>query len=109
MTARTGRQRAIAKALTALLPMAPYADIEAIRTAASARHMRTLPPAIAVWLATVAHVRHQYTDYDELRDTGYDAESARHFTAAAINDKLTEWRATRLLDPDQPDEAEDED
>ena len=102
MTARTGRQKAVAKALTALLPMAPYADMEEIREAALARHMRDLPPGIATWLATVAHVRHRYTDYDELRDQGYDKESARHFTAAAINDKLTVWRATRLLDPDGP-------
>lgn len=107
MAARTGRQRAIAKALTALLPMAPYADIEAIRAASSARHMRDLPPAIAVWLATIAHVRHRYTDYDELRDSGYDKESARHFTADAINEQLTLWRATRLLDPDSPDDDED--
>ena len=102
MTARTGRQKAVAKALTALLPMAPYSDMEEIREAALARHMRDLPPGIATWLATVAHVRHRYTDYDELRDQGYDKESARHFTAAAINDKLTVWRATRLLDPDDP-------
>ena len=30
--APTGRRRAIAKALTALLPMAPYADMEKIRS-----------------------------------------------------------------------------
>ncbi|TIU29939.1 MAG: DUF2293 domain-containing protein, partial [Mesorhizobium sp.] len=28
MSAPTGRRRAIAKALTALLPLAPYADME---------------------------------------------------------------------------------
>ena len=106
MAARTGRQRAIAKSLTALLPLAPYSDIEAIRAASSARHMRDLPPAIAVWLATVAHVRHRHTEYDDLRDSGYDKESARHFTADAINEKLTLWRATRLLDLDNPDEEE---
>ena len=103
MTFRTGRQKAVARALTALLPMAPYADMEAIREAALARHMRDLPPGIATWLATVAHVRRRYTDYDDLRDQGYDKESARHFTAEAINGKLTQWRATRLLDADDPD------
>ena len=66
MTAPTGRRRALAKALTVLLPMAPYADIEAIRTEAGGKHMKTLPPSIAVWLATIAHVRHQHTDYEKL-------------------------------------------
>ena len=64
MRASTGRQRAVAKALTALLPLAPYADTEAIRTGADARHLRSLPPSVAVWLATVAHVRHAHTDYE---------------------------------------------
>ena len=40
----TGRRRALAKALTALLPMAPFSDIEAIRADAAASHMKTLPP-----------------------------------------------------------------
>ena len=64
MTAPTGRRRALAKALTALLPMAPYSDIEAIRAEAAGKHMRSLPPAVAVWLSTVAHVRHQHTAYE---------------------------------------------
>ena len=104
MTAPTGRRRAIAKALTALLPMAPYADIEAIRADAGAKHMKTLPPAIAVWLATVAHVRHQHTDYEKLYSEGYDRDSARFFVVGQINAVLTAWRATRLLDPDDDDE-----
>ena len=53
MNPPTNRQRAIAKALTALLPMAPYADIEKIRDMASVRKMRDLPASIAVWIATV--------------------------------------------------------
>ncbi len=104
MNAPTGRRRAIAKALTALLPMAPYSDIEAIRTDAGARHMKTLPPAIAVWLATVAHVRHQHTDYEKLLGEGYDRDSARFFVVDQTNTVLTAWRATRLLDPDDEDE-----
>lgn len=99
--AGTSRQRAIAKALTVLLPMAPYADIEKIRADASRPHLKTLPPSLAVWLATVAHVRHAHTEYDRLLDEeGYDRESARFFVIGAINDVLTRWRATRLLDPD---------
>lgn len=96
----TMRQKAIGKALTLLLPGVPYADAEPIRAAALAPHMKTLPPSTAVWLATVAHIRHQHTDYDALRDEGYDRESARFFALDAINEKLTEWRATRLLDPE---------
>jgi hypothetical protein len=96
----TSRQRAIGRALAALIPLAPYADTEPIRAEAGSHHMKTLPPQVAVWLATVAHVRHQHTDYDRLLDEGYDRESARFFVVDAINDVLTRWRATRLLDPD---------
>jgi hypothetical protein len=103
-TAPIGRRRAIAKALTALLPMAPYADIEKIRTDAGALHMKTLPPTIAVWLATVAHIRHMHTDYEKLLSEGYDRDSARFFVIGQTNAMLTRWRATRLLDPDDEEE-----
>ncbi len=103
MTAATGRRRAIAKALTALLPMVPYADAEKIRRDAGAVHMKVLPPSIAVWLATIAHVRHAHTDYERLLAEGYDRDSARFFVVDEINLVLTRWRATRLLDAD--DEA----
>ncbi len=98
MPARTERQRAVARALTVLIPLAPYADAEPIREAALARDMRELPPSIAVWLATIAHVRHRHTEYDRLLAEGYDRESARHFVVDEINARLTQWRATRLLD-----------
>lgn len=103
MKPATGRQKALAKALTLLLPMAPYADIEAIRAAASEARLKTLPPSIAVWLAVVAHIRHVHTDYERLLDEGYDRDSARFFVVVAINETLTRWRATRLLDADDPD------
>ncbi len=102
--AATGRQRAIAKALTALLPLAPYADFEAIRAGAGAVHLRALPPGVAVWLATVAHVRHQHTDYEALMAEGYDRDSARFFVLDQINRTLTAWRATRLLTGDEEEE-----
>lgn len=104
MSAGTNRQKAIAKSLTLLLPAVPYSDSEPIRGAALAPHMKTLPPSTAVWLATVAHVRHSHTDYDALRDEGYDRDSARFFVLDAINAKLTEWRATRLVSSED-DEA----
>lgn len=100
MSAPTNRRRAIDKAITALLPMAPYADTEKIRVEAGARHMKTLPASIAVWLAAVAHIRHAHTDYEKLLAEGYDRDSARFFVVDQINDWLTRWRATRLLDPD---------
>jgi hypothetical protein len=96
----TARQRAIDRALTLLLPQAPFADTEPIREQAGARHLKTLPPAIAVWLAAVAHIRHEHTDYESLLDEGYDREAARHFVVDEINAVLTRWRATRLLDAD---------
>lgn len=104
MIAGTNRQRAIGKALTLLLPMAPYADAEPIRNAALAAKFKALPPSIAVWLATIAHVRHQHTDYDRLLSDGYDRDAARFFVVDAINAVLTRWRATRLLDPDDEEE-----
>jgi hypothetical protein len=97
----TQRQRAIAKALTALLPLAPYADMERIRADASARHLRSLPATVAVWLATVAHVRHSHTDYEALLEDDYDRDSARFFVADQINAVLTRWRSTRMLEPDE--------
>lgn len=93
----TERRKAIAKGLTLLIPGAPWSDAEAIREAAAGRQMKTLPPSVALWLATVAHVRHAHTDYDELLDDGYDRASARHFVIDDINRVLTTWRATRLL------------
>lgn len=98
--ASTRRRKAMSEALTLLLPGAPYADIEAIRAEAGSKHMRELPPSIAVWLATVAHVRHQHTDYDQLLTEGYDRDAARFFVIERTNEVLTSWRATRLLDLD---------
>jgi hypothetical protein len=101
--AGTGRQRAIARALTALLPLAPYSETEKIRADAHQPHLKALPPSLAVWLATVAHVRHAHTEYEWLLGEGYDRESARFFVVGQINEVLTRWRATRLLDPDDDD------
>lgn len=95
----TGRQRAVARALTLLLPLAPFSDIENIRKQALSAGMKALPPAIAVWLAAIAHVRHVHTGYDALLDDGYDRDAARFFVVGEINQVLTRWRATRLLEP----------
>jgi hypothetical protein len=82
MRAPTNRRRAIAKALTALLPLAPFADMEKIRADAGRAHLHNLPPTIAVWLATIAHIRHVHTDYEKLLAEGYDRDSARFFVMA---------------------------
>ncbi len=105
MKPSTGRQKALAKALTALIPLAPYSDAEAIREAAGQRKLRVLPPSIAIWIATVTHVRHEHSDYDALLDEGYDRDSARHFVVDQMNAVLTNWRATRLVEADE-DEGE---
>ncbi|MEP0944668.1 MAG: DUF2293 domain-containing protein [Rhizobiaceae bacterium] len=98
MKANTPRQKAIHKAIRELIPLVPYADFLPIATAARAKHMRNLTPVNGAYLATVAHIRHQHTDYDELRDEGYDHDSARFFVAGDIEDKLREWGSTRGLD-----------
>ncbi len=100
MKPSTGRRKALDKALTALIPLAPFSDAEAIREAAGQRKLRDLPPSIAIWIATITHLRHRHTDYDILLEEGYDRESARHFVIDQINDTLTTWRATRFLEID---------
>ena len=97
--AGTHRQKEIAKGLTLLIPLAPWADAEAIRQAAGQKHLKTLPPSVALWLATIAHIRPQHTSYDSLLAEGYDRDSARFFVVDEINQVLTTWRATRLLEP----------
>ncbi|TIX35128.1 MAG: DUF2293 domain-containing protein, partial [Mesorhizobium sp.] len=79
------------------------ADMEKIRADAGAVHMKSLPPTIAVWLATTAHIRHVHTDYEKLLAEGYDRDSARFFVMEQTNIVLTRWRATRLLEDDDED------
>ena len=100
----TARKRAIGRALSALLPRAPYADIEEIRQIALGGRLRTLPPSVAVWLASISYIRHVHSSYDDLLGEGYDRDSARHFVVEEINDVLTRWRATRLLKADDGDD-----
>ena len=76
------------------------AHIEKIREMASVRKMRDLPASIAVWIATVTYVRHEHSSYDTLLAEGYDRDAARFFVVDEMNETLTRWRATRLLDPD---------
>ena len=104
----TERQKRIARALTGLIPRAPFLDAEAIREAARSAHMHDLRPEGAVWLSAVARIRHEYTDYDELMDDGYDRDAARFFVLDDVNAVLDRWGATRRLDPDAVDEETDD-
>ncbi len=100
MKASTPRQKAIHRALRELIPNAPLADFQPIAEAARGKHMRDLAPVDGVFLATIAHIRHRYTDYDDLRDEGYDHDSARFFVADAIDERLRQWGAPRGLEAD---------
>lgn len=101
----TERQKRIARALTALIPRAPFIDAEAIREAARSRHMRPLSPERATWLAAISHIRHAHTEYDVLMDDGYDRDAARYFVLDDINAVLDRWGATRRLDPDVSEDS----
>jgi hypothetical protein len=107
MTLSAKRQKDIARALTLLIPGAPYADAEPIRELAAKRRYKRLPASTSVWLAAVAHIRHVHTCYDALLDEGYERDAARHFALEDINAMLTQWRATRLIDPSEELEASD--
>lgn len=45
----------------------------------------------AAWLALVAYVRHDLTEYDALLEQGYDRDSARFFVAAETDAILNRW------------------
>ena len=102
----TERQKRILRAVTATIPRAPFIDAEAIREAARSRHMRSLAAETAVWLAAVARIRHEHTEYDALMDDGYDRDAARFFVADDINAVLDRWGAKRRLDRHEADDAE---
>lgn len=100
MSFSTKLQKETAEALTRLAPGIPWSDAETVRTEVSKRRYRHFPASVSVWLVVVAHVRHQHTEYEALIRDGYDRASARHFVIHAINEKLTEWRATRFASED---------
>jgi hypothetical protein len=103
--AGTKRQIALRKALREAIPRVPYSDAEAIFAAAlTGVKLKGLPPTVAIWLATVSHVRHVHTDYDALLAEGYDRDSARHVVAPDMDDVLLGWGARRSVDADLPDQ-----
>lgn len=107
MSAHAKRLKDIRKAFTALFPLAPFVDAEPIREKASRKSMNAMTAEVAVWLSGIAHIRHEYTDYDILLGEGYGRDAARFFVVDEINAVLTDWRASRFLssDEDTPDES----
>ena len=103
----TKRQAAVSRALARLAPMMPLEDALAVKLLVNRPHMRGLPAERAVWLASVTHVRHTYTDYDNLLADGYDRQAARFFVVDDINAVLRRWQATRFVDADEDDTAID--
>ena len=81
-----------------LVPQAPLADADEILLRTRQGHMASLAPRDAVWLSVISTIRHQHTDYDALRDEGYDEESARHFVLDATNECLAEWGSSRFIE-----------
>lgn len=104
--AGTKRQKAIRGALRALAPGIPLSDAEAVLALAERRHMKTLPPATALWLALGSHVRHSHTDYDRLLGEGYERDAARFFVADDTDDVLTGWGCQRSVSEGVDPEAD---
>lgn len=96
--AAVNRRDAIDDCLRRLVPAAPDYDRDEIRDhALHSPGLKTAAPDKAAWLSLVAHVRHVYTDYDELLADGYDVDSARHFCLDQINEVLTDWGCKRQV------------
>lgn len=91
------KKREIKKQIRELLPLVSMDDFLAIEEIANAGHLRHLPPSIAAWQAITTRIRHAHTDYDKLLEEAYDAESARHFVLAEMNEILTEWGCSRQI------------
>ena len=111
MSANPKRIKDIQQAFTALFPLAPFGDAEPIRERAARKAMNTMTAEVAVWLSGIAHIRHEYTDYDALLGEGYGRDAARFFVVDDINAVLTDWRASRFItsEEDLPSEqAEDQ-
>ena len=101
MNANPKRLEDIREAFTALFPLAPFLDAEPIREKAARKSMNGMTAEVAVWLTGVAHIRHEYTDYDALLGEGYGQDAARFFVVDDINAVLTDWRASRFINSEE--------
>ncbi len=86
------RRQDIAAALARIAPRLPAkpAD-EVLDGACHSRGLRHASPEAAAWLALVSYARHRASDYDALLAEGYDRDSARYFSKAAIDAALAAW------------------
>jgi hypothetical protein len=87
--------------LRLLCPHMPMADFNPVLKAACARHLRHLPPSIALWQALGAHVRHVHTDYDSLLAEGLDRDAARYFVAGDMDEILAGWGCSRKISDEE--------
>ena len=96
------RRAAIAKALAVLAPAIPTFDRDSVLDRAEdSPGLRGGSPQAAAWLALTSHVRHLYSDYDQLLADGYDRDAARHFCAEMMTQVLEGWGCrNRLTTPD---------
>jgi hypothetical protein len=92
------RREAIESAVRILAPRIPRHEFDAVTDhALGSRGLFTATPEVAAWLSLTAYIRHRLTDYDELLDDGYDAESARFFVLDDMNGILEEWGSPRRV------------
>jgi hypothetical protein len=108
MSAPTHRQQELRKALRILAPLIPYSESEPVLERAAKLTRADLSAGAALWLALVAHVRHRFTDYDELLGEGYDRDAARHFVVDATEDVLKDWGCAKRIDVAADKEGQDE-
>jgi hypothetical protein len=91
-------RKEIETALRRLAPKIPAHEFASVVDhAADSRGLSKANPETAAWLSLVAYVRHVFTEYDDLRDQGYDEASARFFVAAQIEAVLGGWGVRRRL------------
>ena len=92
------RREALEAALRRLAPKIPPHEFGAVVDhALDSAGLRGAAHDTAAWLSLVAYVRHVFTDYDDLLTQGYDRDSARHFVADDMSEKLAEWGVRRSL------------
>jgi hypothetical protein len=90
-----------------LFPACPLPDRRSIAERACEKHSGRVGRTAAakefhpdaIELAVRAHVRHQYTQYDELWGQGMDRREARSIVGPEVDDTLQRWRAA--ADPAQ--------
>lgn len=102
----SGRRDRIAEALSVIAPAVPAFDRTAILDhAEDSPGLRMASPQAAAWLSLVAHVRHTYTDYDDMLDDGTDADAARFFVLDDINRVLEDWGCRKRVDTASRDDG----